>query len=97
MKVTEKIYIHAEWNTYENKFDYFFCTCEADWDNHKKLIAVQEIEFELPPDEEMRLAAYKGLMKDKTELLANAQVRANQIDEKASRLLALEDRSNECI
>ena len=95
MKHTQTLYIHSEWSTYDKKFNFVFMNTEITWDNSRTLIATQEIEFDLPDEGMLRKKAYDGFMKERGEVLASAQVKANALEARAQELLALEDHSND--
>lgn len=88
-----EIFIHADWSKYRKEFDYN--VHNSDYTSVGEiLLEVRTIQFESPPEMELRKKAYALLMKEKQEVLANAQVKAMEIEQQAQELLALEDKSN---
>ncbi len=90
------LYIHYEWSASNKEFVYSFSASDMTWLG-ESLIEKREIEFESPPEAEMRKAAYALLQKKRSQILADAMVKAQDIDQQAQELLALEDKSNQVI
>lgn len=90
MKVT--IYISMHWNKYSKEMEPVVrqSTYLSDGDI---LIAQQEVEFESWGDTQLRQAVYKALLEKKSKVLADAYVEAEEIQNEANDLLALEDHS----
>ena len=83
-----KAYIGASWNQYSEKFDFSLHGCDmTDYGYH----TVKIVEIEAPPqdDEELRNQVHKALMAQKAKILADAWVKAQEIQETADKLLAL--------
>lgn len=85
-----EVFIHYEYNSSEKKFDYTVHTSDFGWLG-ETLIETQELEFESPPEAEMRRIAYASLQAKRQKVLADAQVKANELDAQAHELLALEN------
>jgi len=85
------VYVYANWNTYHKEFDYRLSSYER---TDEVLVDTQQVKFETLDDKKLRVAMYQLLVVKKQQVLADAQVEANEIQEQANELLALEDHSN---
>lgn len=85
-----KSYIYASWCLYEKKFDYRIRNYTV---SNEVLVAEVMVPFESPTETQLR-SDMAGLLRAKRqEVLADAQVEANKIDEQIQQMLALEDKS----
>lgn len=91
MKVTAQAHLH--WRTSythpEGMFTFFendMSICGPEYVCIRKV----EMEVDVPDDFDPRPAQIDALRKEKTKILAEAQARANNIEEQVQRLLAIE-------
>ena len=85
----KEVFIHAQWNKYTKAFDY--STMGQDMSDYGYIfLEKQELEFETPPEKEMRVLASKALRAQGNKTLANAHIEAKALYEEADSLLALE-------
>ncbi len=86
---TVKAFIHAQWNKYSEKFDY--TVWQTDMTNcGYVLLDIKELNFESPPEKELKLMVVKSLLAKKEKIMADAYKESNEIQQEADELLALE-------
>jgi hypothetical protein len=90
--VETKAIIQADWDTYDKKYEY---KVRPYLSSDSILIEERILHFESPTEKVLRLQTYKQLLAKKNKVLADAQVEANEIQEQANELLALEDHSQQ--
>lgn len=86
------VIIQADWDTYEKKYEY---KARPYLSSDSILIEERTLQFESPTEKVLRLQTYKQLCAKRNKVLADAQVEANELQEQANELLALEDHSND--
>jgi hypothetical protein len=95
MKV--KIEAFVMWHKYEweNEPKYNLSACDmSDCGPEYSLVGKQSFEVEIPDNFDPTPAQIEGLKKKKQEILATAQVQANNIEEQIQRLLCIEHKED---
>lgn len=92
MKAT--IYITADWNKWNKKFEFHARGYAPRDGSGDYLIEAREIEFDTPNDVRLRSKLATALKLKKNKILAAAHVEGIALDEEIQELLALEDKSN---
>lgn len=87
-----KVFIQANWDKYDKKFDY---AARSYLSTDAVLIEERTLQFESLTENELRTKTHKLLLEKKNKVLADAMVRANELEKEAQELLALEDHSND--
>lgn len=81
-------FIHAQWNQYSKKFDY--SALQMDMTEYGYiLLEKRKLQFDIPPDDELRNAAVRVLRMKKNKVLADASIEAQNLDNEIQELLAL--------
>lgn len=86
------VIIQAEWDKYDKKFIY---RARPYLSTDSIKIEERVLHFDSPTELEMRKLVHYQLLEKKQKVLADAQVEANEIQQQADELLALEDHSND--
>lgn len=86
---TTKAFIHAQWNKYSKDFSYVAYAGDMTEYGYI-LLEERELSFESPDDKRLRSLAAQSLRAKKNKELAEAHVKAQEIDQEIEELLALE-------
>lgn len=90
MKVKTTIYIHyAQWGWEETGNYQVFCGKLED-NEHRTYVGSQDIEIEVPDDYDPRAQKIAALEKQKQKVMADYQKTVTEINERISKLQALE-------
>lgn len=91
MKVTAHAFLHWHKYSWEESPSYCLYACDMSG-NGTQYVLIREIdvEVEVPDDFDPRPNQIATLRKEKTQLLAEAHVKAENIDEQIQRLIAIE-------
>ena len=94
MKVTIKGILHWEKNSWSENHSYGIYRHDmsdmSSENTHYAAIQPVEFEVEIPDDFDPRPGIVKGMRETKQRILAEAQVKANEIDEQIQQLLSIE-------
>lgn len=90
MKVKTTVHIFYSQYHWEEKGEYLVFYAKVADDEHRTYIGAQEIEIEVPDDYDPRAQKIAALKKHKQEVMADYQKRVDQINERISKLQALE-------
>lgn len=97
MKITLKGWIHAHRYEWEDEYSYTFFSCNMDGENGYIPIMEHEITFTLPANFKPTVAEIAALKKEQERIRAEAQSKVNLIQERISKLLAIEHKPAEAI
>jgi hypothetical protein len=91
MKVTVKAFLHWHKYEWEDKFSFEFWRCDMSVNGPDYVcLGEREFEVEIPDDFDPRPHQIAALREAKQRVLAEAQAKANNIDDQIQRLLCLE-------
>ena len=90
MKVKTTVHIHYNQYSWESKGDYTVFSCKLDDTESRTYVGEQEIEIEVPDDYDPRAQKIAALEKHKQKVMADYQKTVDQINERISKLQALE-------
>lgn len=91
MKVTIKVFLHWHKYDWEEKPSYQLWRCDiSDQGPEYVCLGEREVEVEVPDEFDPRPHQIASLRAAKSKVLAEAQVKANNIEEQIQRLLCLE-------
>jgi hypothetical protein len=90
MKV--KVTAHVHYNKYhwQDKGEFEIFSVKFDDDNHRTYVGEQEIEIEVPDDYDPRAQQIAALEKQKQKVMADYQKTVTEINDRISKLQALE-------
>lgn len=90
MRVKIKIFLHWQHNTYKDSpWEIWSCDMSGSFKDCV-LVGEREVEVEVPDDFDPRPGMIDALKKQKTQVLAEAQRKATQIEERIQQLLCIE-------
>lgn len=87
-----KACIHAQWDRWEKKWNYYVFSCDMTTSGYV-LLETREIPFQAPNDRALKEQFAALLRAKKTQVMADATAEMTEIDGQIQELLALEDRS----
>lgn len=90
MKIKLAAHIHYVKYSWEDKGDFQIFFCKVDDDENRTYVGEQEVEVEVPDDYDPRAQQIAALEKRKQEVMADYQKMVTDINEKISKLQALE-------
>lgn len=92
MKVIVKAFLHWEHSTWEEKPQFRFWPNDMSGlnDARRQFISAHEVEVEIPDDFDPVTGIVKALKAQKQQVLADAHVKANQIEDEIQKLLCIE-------
>ena len=90
MKIKIKIYIHYQKYEWENEGEYLVYSYKFDDTNYRAYICEQEIEIEVPANYDPRAQQIAALIKQKEKAMADYQNTVSEINDRISKLQALE-------
>ena len=90
MKIKTTVHIYFNQYSWENKGDYTVFSCILDDTESCTYVGEQEIEIDVPDDYDPRAQKIAALEKHKKKVMADYQKMVTDINEKISKLQALE-------
>lgn len=90
MKIKTTIYIHHNQYSWEEKANYSFHSFKMSDTEHSTYVGQQEIEIEIPDNYDPRVQKIAALEKHKQEVMANYHKTVTKINERISKLQAIE-------
>ena len=90
MKIKTTVHVHYEKYTWDDKPRYIVFSCKLEDSDCRVYIGEQQIEVEVPDDYDPRPAQVAALEKQKLKVMADFQKTVDQINERISKLQALE-------
>lgn len=90
MKIKVTVHIFYSKYSWEDAGEYLVFYVKIDDDEHRTYIGEQEIEIEVPDDYDPRAQKIAALEKHKQKVMADYQKTVDQINERISKLQALE-------
>ena len=89
MKVKVKAYVYYLKYSWEDKGEFEVLSFKAD-DDHRTYVCEQEVEVDVPDNYDPRAQQIAALEKKKQKVMADYQKSVNEINERISKLQALE-------
>lgn len=90
MKVKTALYVYHNQYPWQDQGTYDAYTWEVDDNEIRTLVCQQEVELEIPDNYDPRAQRIAALKKQKQEVMADYQKSLNDINDKISKLQALE-------
>lgn len=90
MKVKTTVHIHYTQWSWEAIGEFQVFSCKLEDSEHRTYVGEQEIEIEVPDDYDPRAQKIAALEKHKQKVMADYQTTVDQINERISKLQALE-------
>lgn len=90
MKVKTTIHIYYSQFQWQEKGDYTVFSCKLEDNEHRTYIGDQEIEIDVPDNYDPRAQKIAALEKHKQKVMADYQMTVDQINDRISKLQALE-------
>lgn len=90
MKVKTTIHIYYSQFQWQEKGDYTVFSCKLEDNEHRTYIGDQEIEMDVPDNYDPRAQKIAALEKHKQKVMADYQMTVDQINDRISKLQALE-------
>lgn len=90
MKVKTTIHIHYSQYAWEEKGEYLVFYAKVEDSDHRTYVCSQEIEIEIPDDYDPRAQKIAALEKQKQKVMADYQKTVNEINDRISKLQAIE-------
>ena len=90
MKIKTTIYVHYRKYAWENQGHFEVFSCRFDDDEHRTYLGPQEVEVEVPENYDPRPQQVAALEAQKTKVMADFQKAVTEINERISKLQALE-------
>jgi hypothetical protein len=90
MKVKTTVHIHYNQFSWQNDGDYTVYSCKLEDNQSRTYVCEQEIEIEVPDDYDPRAQKIAALEKHKQKVMADFQKTVTEINERISKLQALE-------
>lgn len=90
MKVKTTVHIHYTQWSWEATGEFHVFSCKLEDSEHRTYVGEQEIEIEVPDDYDPRAQKIAALEKHKQKVMADYQTTVDQINERISKLQALE-------
>jgi hypothetical protein len=90
MKIKTTVHIFHSKYSWENEGEYLAFYAKIDDDEHRTYIGEQEIEIEVPDNYDPRAQKIVALEKKKQKVMADYQKTVTEINERISKLQALE-------
>jgi hypothetical protein len=90
MKIKTTVHIFHSKYSWEDKGEYFVLYAKIDDDEYRTYIGEQEIEIEVPDNYDPRAQKIAALEKKKQKVMADYQKTVTEINERISKLQALE-------
>lgn len=90
MKVKTTIHIHHQQYSWEENGEYITFSCQLEDNEHRTYVGEQEIEIEVPDDYDPRAQKIAALEKQKLKIMGEYQKMVTDINERISKLQALE-------
>lgn len=90
MKVKTTVHIHYNQFSWQDKGDYTVYSCKLEDNESRTYVGEQEIEIEVPDDYDPRAQKIAALEKYKLKVMADYQRTVTEINERISKLQALE-------
>ena len=90
MKIKTTVHIFHSKYSWEDKGEYLVFYAKVDDDEHRTYVGAQEIDIEVPDDYDPRAGKIAALEKKKKQVMADYQKTVNDINEKISKLQAIE-------
>jgi hypothetical protein len=90
MKVKITAHVHYNKYSWDEKGSFEVFPCKLEDDDHRTYVGEQEIEVEVPDDYDPRAQQIAALEKHKQKVMADYQKMVTDINEKISKLQALE-------
>ena len=90
MKIKTTIHIHYSKWLWEDKGEYQVYSCRLEDAEHRTYVGEQEIEIEVPDNYDPRAQQIAALEKQKQQVMADFQKSVAEINERISKLQALE-------
>jgi capsular polysaccharide biosynthesis protein len=90
MKIKVTVHIHHVKWIWETNSTFEIYSCQLDDDEHRTYVCAQEIELDVPDDYDPRAQQIAALEKQKQKAMADFQKSVDAINEKISKLQALE-------
>ena len=90
MKVKTTVHIHYNQFSWQNEGDYTVYSCKLEDNETRTYVGEQEIEIDVPDNYDPRAQKIAALEKHKLKVMADYQKTVDQINERISRLQAIE-------
>ena len=90
MKVKTTLHIYYNQFSWQNKGDYTFFSCRLEDNESRTYVGSKEMEIEVPDDYDPRAQKIAALEKEKQKVMADYQKTVTEINERISKLQALE-------
>jgi len=90
MKIKIKAYIHFEKYGWESKGEFQLYCIQLDDTDYRAFVCEQEVEIEVPDNYDPRAQQIAALEKQKQKVMADFQKSVDEINERISKLQALE-------
>ena len=90
MKIKTTVHIHFQKYSWEEKGEFQVFCCKLDDAEHRTYVGEQEIEIEVPDNYDPRAQQIAALEKQKQKVMADYQKTVTEINERISKLQALE-------
>lgn len=90
MKVKATVHIHYSQYSWEEKGEFVVYSCKLEDAEHRTYVGEQEIEIEVPDDYDPRAQKIAALEKHKLKIMGDYQKMVTEINERISKLKALE-------
>lgn len=90
MKVKATVHIHYSQYSWEEKGEFVVYSCQLEDAEHRTYVGEQEIEIEVPDDYDPRAQKIAALEKHKLKIMGDYQKMVTEINERISKLKALE-------
>ena len=90
MKVKTTVYVHYKKYSWEEKSEFEVFSFKFDDDDHRTFVCKQDIEIDVPDNYDPRAQQVAALEKKKQKVMADYQKTVNEINERISKLQAIE-------
>ena len=90
MKVKTTIHIHHQQYSWQDQGEFVVYSCQLEDAEHRTYVGEQEIEIEVPDDYDPRGQKIDALEKYKLKIMGDYQKMVTEINERISKLKALE-------
>lgn len=90
MKVKATVHIHYSQYSWEEKGEFVVYSCQLEDAEHRTYVGEQEIEIEVPDEYDPRAQKIAALEKHKLKIMGDYQKMVADINERISKLKALE-------
>lgn len=90
MKIKTTVHVHYQKYTWEDKSELQVFPCKLEDSDYRTYVGPQEIEIEVPENYDPRAQQIAALEKQRTKVMADYQAMVTEINDRISKLQALE-------